>query len=563
MPSTGVRFSTSFRASVRGDRLPCGARTVQRTLVASLFVAALAAMFAVPLVAQDPGVIRDSDRKEEKENRSTEMTALPVVEVPVNDTNYVVGPGDRLAISIFGTQFYSYTVPVASDGSVVIPSLGTISVRHATLHDVREKIRALLRGEVRTAEIIVSLAQARQVKVTVAGAVRRPGIVTLPATARVSEALAAAGGAVKDTTALRNIRVRRSDGREITADLLRYYRIGDLDANPFVSGGDRMYFPPRNQVVGIYGAVGIEGRIDFLPGESLFDCIEVSQGLKAGAFLDSVEIVRFREDNVTTERFFLDLHSYPVDRANNITMHAGDLILIRSIPRFQEHRLVLVTGEVRYEGSYAIEEGTTRLGDLIRRAGGFTENASLEEAVVIRKPPDTEKDIEFERLQKIPAADMREDEYEYFKARSREKVGMMVVDFKRLFLHGDMRHDILMRAGDQVEIPKLKNYIRIIGRVNNPGNVIFNRDWDYLQYIQATGGFGWRADDGDVRVVKARTGELVDASDPDDYELEPGDTIWVPEVPEVKFWETALTALGVISQVAGILGIIIAITRLN
>jgi polysaccharide biosynthesis/export protein len=158
---------------------------------------------------------------------------------------------------------------------------------------------------------------------------------------------------------------------------------------------------------------------------------------------------------------------------------------------------------------------------------------------------------------------MREDEYEYFKARSREKVGTMVVNFKRLFLQGDSRHDILMRAGDAVEVPKLKNYIRIIGRVDNPGNVIFNPDWNYLQYLQAVGGFGWRADDGDVRVVKARTGELVDASSIGDYELEPGDTIWVPEVPEVKFWETALTALGVISQLAGIVGIVIAITRLN
>ncbi len=264
-----------------------------------------------------------------------------------------------------------------------------------------------------------------------------------------------------------------------------------------------------------------------------------------------------------TKRFFLDLRGYPEDKEKNIDIEMGDLVLIRSIPRFHQHRLVLVTGEVRYEGSYSIEEGATRLSDLINRAGGFTNSASLEEAVVIRKPPATEKDIEFERLQKIPAADMQEDEYAYYKARSREKIGMMVVDFKGLFLQGDMAQDILMRAGDVVEIPKLKNYIRIIGRVDNPGNVIVNPAWTYLQYIQSVGGFGWRADDGDVRVVKARTGELVDASDIDSYELEPGDTIWVPEVKEVKFWELALTALGVISQVAGIVGIVIAISRLN
>ncbi|MGB5073316.1 MAG: SLBB domain-containing protein [Bacteroidota bacterium] len=528
-----------------------------------LLLAITAVFAAVPLAAQDLGVIRDTEKENVKEETTPASAMLPVVEVPVNDTNYVVGPGDKLSVSIFGTQFYSFIVPVSSDGTLVIPGLGTVYVRHATLFDVREKIRGILRSEIRNAEIIISLAVARQVKVTVAGAVRKPGIVTLPATARVSEALAAAGGGVKDTTALRNILVRRSDGREVSADLLRYFRIGDLDANPFVSGGDRIYFPPKDRIIGIYGAVGIEGRVDFVQGEKLFDLLEVSQGLRSGAFLDSVEIVRFLSDNVQTKRFFIDLRNFPEDKSTNIAVESGDLILIRSIPRFQQHRLVLVTGEVRYEGSYSIEEGQTRLRDLISRAGGFTEKASLEEAVVIRKPPDTEKDIEFERLQKIPAADMQEDEYEYFKARGREKIGMMVVDFKRLFLQGDAMQDILMRAGDVVEIPKLKNYIRIIGRVDNPGNVIFNPDWNYLQYIQTVGGYGWRADDGDVRVVKARTGELVDASNLGSYELEPGDTIWVPEVPEVKFWEIALTSLGVISQLAGIVGIVIAISRLN
>ena len=218
---------------------------------------------------------------------------------------------------------------------------------------------------------------------------------------------------------------------------------------------------------------------------------------------------------------------------------------------------------MRYQGTYAIDLGTTTLRDVIQRAGGFTDEASLEEAIVVRKTPENERDREFERLQKISPADMQEDEYEYFKARSRERVGQMVVDFKKLFLQGDPTQNIVLQEGDIIEVPRRKDYIRVIGRVNNPGNVIFAEGWTFEQYITAAGGYGWRADDGDVRVVKARTGELVDAEDEGDYELEPGDTIWVPEVPEVKFWEIALTTLGVISQVAGIVGIIIAISRIN
>lgn len=509
---------------------------------------------------------QQGDRKPLDEDPLAKRRVTPTsstVEVAVNDSTYMVGPGDELAVSIFGTKFYTFNVPVSSDGTVVLPELGTVYVRHATLEDVRTKIRALLGADVRGAEIVVSLARARQVKVTVSGAVKTPGIVELPATARVSEALDAAGGALKDTTALRNITVRRGNGSSVRADLLRYYRMGDVDANPFVSGGDVIFFPPKDRIVGVFGAVGHEGRVDFVEGERLNDLIDVCQGFRSQAFLDSVEVVRFLEDHQSTRRFFLDLRNYPNDEDANITLEAGDLVLVRAVPQFRQHRLVLVTGEVRYEGSYSIEAGRTTLRDVINRAGGFTADASLEEAVVIRKPPESEKDAEFERLQKIPAADMREDEYEYFKARSREKVGAMVVNFKRLFLQGDASQDIVLREGDVVEVPKLKNYIRVIGRVNSPGNVIFNSRWTYLNYIQATGGFGWRADDGDVRVVKARSGELVDADNQGDYDLEPGDTIWVPEVPEVKFWEIAFTSLGVISQLAGIVGIVIAISQIN
>lgn len=517
------------------------------------------------------GLARAQDRptgdpRQDQSDRQTIVFPQEVragVEVPVADSTYIVGPGDEIGISILGAQFYTYTVVVSSDGTIVIPTLGKIYIRNATLRDVRDRIHAELKQDIKRADVIVSLAKARSVKVTVSGAVRNPGIVVMPSSGRVSEALELAGGAMEDTTSLRGIHVSRVDGSVRSADLLRYTRIGDLEANPFVSGGDNIYFAPRDAKVGIYGSVGIEGVIDYLPGETLYRVLEGCQGLRASAFRDSVEIVRFNSDHRTTSRMFLDLRGYPDDRSADIPIMPNDLILIRAIPEYDRHRLIIVRGEVLYPGSFAIEEGKTTLRDAIRRAGGFTAQASLEEAIVIRRPPENERDQEFERLQKIPAADMREDEYEYYKARSRERLGQMVVNFKRLFLQGIPSEDIVLQDGDVIEIPKLKNYIRVIGRVNNPGNVIFNDQWNFLQYIAATGGFGWRAQDNDVRIVKARTGELVDASDESDYELEPGDTIWVPEEPETKFWATALTVLGVVSQIAGILGIVIAISRVR
>jgi len=47
-----------------------------------------------------------------------------------------------------------------------------------------------------------------------------------------------------------------------------------------------------------------------------------------------------------------------------------------------------------------------------------------------------------------------------------------------------------------------------------------------------------------VRVVKANTGEWIDADDID--KLEPGDTIWILENPPgPKFWDVFTTSLSV------------------
>jgi polysaccharide biosynthesis/export protein len=507
---------------------------------------------------------QDRQRSEKHEIQRPQVPSMSaVVEIPVTDSTYIVGPGDELAVSIFATEFYSHTAAVNSDGTIVIPNLGTLYIKNLTLRSVREKLYAILRGEVKRADILVSLSKARQVKVTVSGTVRNPSVVLLPSTARVSEALELAGGKIPDTTSLRNIRIQRIDGQVLSADLLRYFRLGDLDANPFVSSGDNIYFPPRDERVAVFGAVGLEGWIDYVPGETIFQAVEVSQGLRANAFLDSVEIVRFNSDNISTKRFFLNLNGYPNNKTVDMPLQPSDLVLVRTVPKFHLHRIVTLRGEVQRQGSYSIEEGKTTLHDIIMRAGGFTEDASLEEAMMTRKTPENEKDKEYERLAKVPPADMREDEYEYFKARTREHIGLIVVNWKKLFLQNDLSADIFLRDDDMIEIPKIKNYIRVIGRVNNPGSVLFQKDWTYQHYIRAAGGYGWRAKDNDVRVVKARTGELVDASNEKDYELEPGDSIWVPETPEIKLWPLILTGIGVIAQLAGILGIIIAIRSLK
>jgi protein involved in polysaccharide export with SLBB domain len=121
-----------------------------------------------------------------------------------------------------------------------------------------------------------------------------------------------------------------------------------------------------------------------------------------------------------------------------------------------------------------------------------------------------------------------------------------------------MDEDILLKEGDIIDVPQKKNYIIMLGQVINPGNIIYHSEYTYEDYIDLAGGFGWRALEGEVRVIKANTGEWIYADEVD--VLEPGDAIWVPEDPPgPKFWDVFTSSLSVLGQVAAIVAAVMAV----
>jgi len=153
---------------------------------------------------------------------------------------------------------------------------------------------------------------------------------------------------------------------------------------------------------------------------------------------------------------------------------------------------------------------------------------------------------------------MTDDEYDYLKAKSRQRYGKVVVDFRALFRNNQLSEDIVLKRGDIISIPERRNYITLIGQVVNPGNIIYDPKLSVEDYIALAGGFSWRAIESDVRVIKVNTGEWVDADDID--QLDPGDTIWVLEDPPgAKFWDVFTTTLSVLGQIAAVIAATVAV----
>jgi len=104
-------------------------------------------------------------------------------------------------------------------------------------------------------------------------------------------------------------------------------------------------------------------------------------------------------------------------------------------------------------------------------------------------------------------------------------------------------------------------FINVQGKVVNPGFVKYKPEFNYMDYINAAGGFAFRADESETTINKKRGGEQFLASKTNKYIIEPGDNISVPPETEITFMEAATTVLTILSPIISMIAVIVAITK--
>ena len=465
----------------------------------------------------------------------------------VNPEEYRVGPGDKIFISISGVTEISNTFIIDQEGWLYIPRIGGIDLRKTSLKNSKEKISDAILRYFKDVDIFISLVDFRMIKISLVGSVVKPSVFVLSANSRLMD-LVTGSNQLSENSDMRNIKVISKEGETKNYDLLSFLRFGDFANNPLLVEGDVVMIQNVDQLIRISGQVQYPALYEFRPDETIKDLIELAGGFTFNARKDTIELIRFLEDGKTQLSKY---YSYDEIEQNNIYLQNKDHVVVRQIPEYLIDHYVIVNGYVRYPGWYKINKNTTTLKNMIEEAGGFLEEASLTESSLSRKMDVEETDPEYERLKLIPTENMTEDEYDYFKAKSRQHSGVVVVDFVKLFIQDDLTENVILRKNDIINIPEKKDYIIMLGQFVNPGKIIFDSLLTIDDYIELAGGFGWRALEGDVRVIRAKTGEWVDADE--DVLLQPGDTIWVPEDPPgPKFWEVFTEVLTIVAQLAAI-----------
>ncbi len=461
---------------------------------------------------------------------SANATTLPLPNaIP---KNYIVGAGDFLLIAIFSQTYTTYQLPVTPSGTLIIPRLKEIPVQGLTIQEVQDVLKREFAKVYRSADITVSLISLRSFYVDIVGEVSVPTRLLVNAATRVSDVISQSP--ILQNASIRQVRLRRFNPDTLmTLDVFRYYRLLDNSDNPYLQENDIIQVSKQTKSVTLYGEVKYQGSYEFVEGDSLYTLLKLAGGLLESAILDSVEIIRYFPDQLRTYTFTVNVRGFPP--TSNVPLRDGDRVQVRRIPLWRPDETVLVQGRVKVPGYYRIEKDRTRLRDVIERAGGFLDQASLEEATLVR-PKAIRKEIDLSTIKQI---DLEDPEYQYAIARQREDPkGRITVDFKKLFLQNDDSQNIILEEGDIITIPFFRNYVNVIGRVVRPGNIEYVKGEGIKYYIQKAGGFTERAMKGDIKILKPNSGDLLDADDVD--EIEPSDVILVQEKPKSQFWTRSL-----------------------
>ena len=295
---------------------------------------------------------------------------------------YVLGEGDEVHISIFGSSQTEIHQRIGADGSIQPAGSTKIFLKGMTLAQGRTAIQNKLSQffSFRPDQIAVTITTARTVSVSIYGEVGVQGGFTISALNTAFNALAAAGGPT-DMGSVRNVQLSRS-GKNYRLDLYKYMTNPTAGVKYDIQNGDVIFVPIAQKVVEIEGAVNRPMRYELVDGESMLDLIGYAGGLTASAHPDFVQVERF--ENGSKKYLEYNLKDVLSGRSK-VALEQGDVVRIRTGNEPLD-QYVAISGDVYYEGNYDLAKNRSLIALLENAKPRYT--ARTEYVYVERTRPD-------------------------------------------------------------------------------------------------------------------------------------------------------------------------------
>jgi protein involved in polysaccharide export with SLBB domain len=304
------------------------------------------------------------------------------------------------------------------------------------------------------------------------------------------------------------------------------------------------------QLIEVVGQVKFPGVYPIATNNSLASILRATGGLTESAHLENAEITSLiYEDSiaVTAHKQFNLLIQLALVESEQIKLTSKDVLNIVRIPDWYESNVVTLSGEVVFPGTYQISKDET-LTNLLKRAGGLTEKATIKAAVFTR--------VELQRKEqksiKRAVEDLREQlannnlsnsqfskTIDYDNAtkilnelENAQAIGRLVIDLGAL-LNNQTGLDIELKGGDNLVIPNITPAVSIIGEVFVTATHWYDPTLSIADYISKAGGVREYGDASKVYIVKADGSVFIPESsfwfsNASKVNLAPGDTIVVP-----------------------------------
>ncbi len=298
------------------------------------------------------------------ENGSRDVQAIPM-DLPVGP-DYVLGPGDSVAIDLWGGVSRRFYEVVDREGRISLPEAGPELVAGKSLAEVQQSVQKILRTQFRDVSADVSLARLRTIRVYVVGDVQRPGAYDIASLSTPLNALFSAGG----PTSRGSLRiVKHFRGNQLVEevdiyDLLLHGIKGDMQR---LESGDTVLVPPLGPEITLEGMVRRPGIYEQKGEKSLADALALAGGLLPAAPLRHIEVQRLVAHEKQT---MLSLDIPPDDSSAEVTQQLesfhiqdGDRIRIFPIAAYAQDAVYL-EGHVILPGKYSSHDGM-RVTDLI------------------------------------------------------------------------------------------------------------------------------------------------------------------------------------------------------
>lgn len=293
--------------------------------------------------------------------------------------DYKLSSGDVLQINISSEYFnLDQTLTISPEGKIFIPKIGEFNAHNIDTEQLKLSIKNKVSKKIDKFELSVLIVKLRNIKVFISGYSQKTGSFSIPYNSRLLDLLKLAEG-VNDNGSIRNISITDSNNKKKFFDIYNFIYKGELNDNPILNSGDKIFIPYLSQRIAISGSVSKSGIYEIKEKQDISEIIKFAGGLSTGNSLSNILLHKKGLYSLLDNSQVLDIKPFK----ESISLEDGDIIYIPESKSISYNYQVHIYGQVNKQGSLQYKEGL-KLSDYIKQSGGITNSADGEKVKITR-----------------------------------------------------------------------------------------------------------------------------------------------------------------------------------